>query len=193
MLNWGSIPDWFAAIGTVGALFLGFGILLRERAHSRRAAADAFVTWENRALTFRYPETTKKKRTGRDVPKEDHESVFLIWLESYNSGSSPVIDPGLNSPNDGPHPLSESLVGESHAFTKVSPGEQTYRQIAVTVPALDVGLLVISFTDGSGHRWHRMLKTNRYISDRKYRRMMKHPNWYANKKVSPANIELSLR
>lgn len=38
-IDWGSVPAWFAAVGTVGALFVGL-ILLRNEMRDRRRTAE---------------------------------------------------------------------------------------------------------------------------------------------------------
>ena len=51
-VDWGSVPEWFAAIGTVGALFVALILLRNELADRRRAAevgdhrpADGVFAW----------------------------------------------------------------------------------------------------------------------------------------------------
>jgi hypothetical protein len=41
----GSLADWFSAFGTVGALYLGFIILMRDRRKADQAEATQIVVW----------------------------------------------------------------------------------------------------------------------------------------------------
>src|SRR5262245_18174060 len=43
-VQWGSVADWFAAVGTVGALLLGMVILIRERRKDEQLEATEFFS-----------------------------------------------------------------------------------------------------------------------------------------------------
>lgn len=69
------IADWFAAIGTVGALLLALALLYREIMRGRRAPVDALVVWID---------TVSRPRAG------DVNNWWVYRITAYNSSEAPV-------------------------------------------------------------------------------------------------------
>lgn len=52
-VDWGTAPDWVAAIGTSGSLLLGFPLLARDRLQGERRDAElvlCFIDWPERRM-----------------------------------------------------------------------------------------------------------------------------------------------
>lgn len=58
--EWGSAADWFAALGTIGALFAALWVLRTERTRSQR---------ENAELVIIRAEVTSGRKEGEDVTR----------------------------------------------------------------------------------------------------------------------------
>lgn len=59
-IDWGSVPDWFAAIGTVGALVVALLLLGKELKDRRRAAALADLQPASQVFAWAKPEKARK-------------------------------------------------------------------------------------------------------------------------------------
>ena len=152
--TWGSVPDWFAAVGTVGALFLGLIILTNERKRNRRADADSFATWWVASYE------------GSSVPGSETSGELIVY--ALNSGSLPIqgasllgIDPDSYEPL---HELMKETGGEE--METIDPGERI-KYVLTFDRAPDVNKFYVRFADGRGHLWHRQLKGNKYVSRKK--------------------------
>jgi len=139
-LNWGSVADWFAAVGTVGALIFGFLLFANERRQARRAAADAFVIW-----------SVSQSRAADGRPEID----FYF----HNAGTAPVFDPALTAkPNRHGYQVFAHLTVDA---APLLPGQHGHARVAFS--HLSEGWnAYLSFTDGSGREWHRNMSTSRY-------------------------------
>lgn len=157
--DWGTVPDWFAAVGTTGALLISAQVLRGEVANRRRAEANQF------SIVARWMEA--------DLPEEPHEpgegSPPYIGFTGRNSGSKPILTAHVDLL------LRDGSVRGVAAFGNVStevlaPGEDVdWGNYFPFDP--EVGELFLSFIDGNGRSWRRSLTTYDYVSDRRWRRL----------------------
>ena len=143
--NWGSAAEWFGAIGTVGALFLGFALLMRELSQAKRRDADSLVTfWQSKSLA---PD-------GR--PQGD--------MTFHHAGTSPVFFPTIVAP---PHEDGTPILGYfKNKGDAVHPGD--HGTVRVTFDNMDdLWAARISFYDGRGRHWLRGLSGGGYIRERR--------------------------
>lgn len=162
-LNWGSVADWFTGLLTAGTLFVAVMILYTDRRSKRRAAADAFSTWQ--------------RLMGTHAVKG--KANFTVEVNSYNAGDRPVPFAIII-----PSPIGEEQWPGNVITTKgpISPGTHDVHEIPLEESYTKTPLLIV-FTDGYGRRWIRGLTTNRYISRRTIRR-----TWRKWGKVHPMNM-----
>ena len=154
--SWGSVPDWFAAVGTVGALFLGLAILLMDRRRARRVDADAFSTWY----------------VQRVASHDEWGMEYGLIVNAHNAGSKPVPVAVVESPRHEPGYTYEFLNG-NESIEPIDPNVSVRRVIDYKDEPPRWEHLIVRFSDSSGHVRQRQLITNRYISQRRYLRMMK--------------------
>jgi hypothetical protein len=157
--NWGSVPDWFAAVGTVGALFLGLLILVRERTRTRREAADSFVTW------WVVSTTQSEQLDGRVVER------YVLVAHAYNAGSGPVpVAFVYSKPKIGDY-VHDWFQNTPH-MKEIAPQEKLQRTIPFSHEP-DLKRIFVRFTDSRGQHWTRGLWDNRYYSMRQAERKMR--------------------
>lgn len=156
-VNWGSAPDWFAAIGTVGTLAATIGIVVADRRRSRRADADAFSTWYIHRL--------------RKLPKRKFEEVTLL-VSAHNGGSRPVPVAVVKSPPNKPDYMDEFIQEEQKAITPIEVGQTISVEIPLPSGNTDRDDILVVFVDGRGKMWFRRLMSGRYVSKRKAARIL---------------------
>ena len=76
--DWGSVPDWVAAVGTVGTLVVALAIIALDRRKEERAHADNLVTWIHPPFFG--------GSTSCPLYAKPH-----LHLHAYNAGSRPVM------------------------------------------------------------------------------------------------------
>jgi hypothetical protein len=146
-MDWGSVADWVAAVGTVGTLMLALTLFARERLLTRRKDADAFVTWLSWA--------TEKTEDG---------DRYLTTLNSYNAGSLPIVRAAVLV-RDNPHLRNLRaipLVGET-GWDIIPPEASVSRKFVGRAAQTNVPVFIV-ITDSSGSYWVRHLQSNRYVS-----------------------------
>lgn len=159
MTDWGSVPEWVAAVGTAGALLVGGWLLLKELREFRlieksRETEDAkkvsgWWKWEVGGNTF--------------SPSEGHwiKVQHGYWLHLRNGSGAPIYDCEIRLvvPSD------ETLQHHGYIYPLIAPGE-TYPS---PVPSSALGLMdveyplepawdawvEVTFTDPEGRRWQR--------------------------------------
>lgn len=137
IVDWGTVPDWFAGVGTVGALIIALVLLKNEMADRKRVAeshdrkpADAIFAWVQ--------------------PRTDAGG----W-EAYvmNRGDGPVYDAVVyyTPLTDPPLPTVESVWGT------IPPGDARPGDRYADHPTDLFGIppVEIEFTDGRGRHWRR--------------------------------------
>lgn len=136
-MNWGSVPDWLAAVGTVGALFVALALLCREMKDRRHAAemadrkpADGVFAWVEPRTDAGGWQTFVLNRSDQPV----YDAVVYF---------TPLTDPPL--------PTVESVWGT------VPPGDPRPGDRFGDHPTDLFGIptVEIEFTDGRGRHWRR--------------------------------------
>lgn len=153
MIAWGTVPDWFAAVGTVGAFAIGLWLLRGEisageqrdreveaRAEDRRREQASLVAlWASGDLVLE-PQRAPNNRT-------------YTSMTVHNASSLPITDvfavvnrPGIQtSPQDG----HRSVLGPGEIIVS-SLASDCQPPYAVPMEALEV-----RFVDAAGRRWVR--------------------------------------
>jgi len=136
-IDWGSMPAWFAAVGTVGALFVAL-ILLRNEMRDR-------------------------KRTAEIADQKPANGIF-VWVEPrtdaggwqtfvHNQSDEPVYDAVVyfTPLTDPPMPTVDSVWGT------IPPREVRPGDLYGDRPADIFGIppVEIEFSDGRGRHWRR--------------------------------------
>ena len=142
-----SLADWVAALGTVGALLLGFAILFREQldrriGHARRVNAWAVEVLPKRDMT----------ESGAIVGMDGKCVVVAV----QNSGVEPAYDVHVwvhhsyspNAPRSGSHERSVLPPGLHEFFVD---GVCLSEGGLAGLPYVDV-----TFRDAGGRRWQRL-------------------------------------
>ncbi|GBE22664.1 MAG TPA: hypothetical protein ENH00_13925 [Actinobacteria bacterium] len=136
-IEWGNVPDWFAAIGTVGTLLVALLLLGNEMRDRRRAAeiadqkpADGVFVWVTPRTDAGGWQTFVHNRS--DEPVYDAVVYFTPLTEA-------------------PMPTVEAVWGT------IPPGETTPGDRYGDRPTDIFGIpaVEIEFTDGRGRHWHR--------------------------------------
>jgi hypothetical protein len=151
-IDWGDVPGWFGAFGTIGAVLFAMLLWRGDRRKSNRAAADAFVSWTH-------------------VIKRSYDSPtgLAVWereIHVYNSGETPIVRAKTFSGQDYPEWFYESFVGEGSNITSSIPPKATG---IVTLPwqrSTTPGHLFLTFIDNVGQQWTRDLVSGKYLSGR---------------------------
>ena len=151
-LDWGTVPDWLAAVGTVGALFFALFLFRHEVSSGRRKDADAFVSW---------------LRTERSAQAsgEWHESIRVFVS---NSGSKPIPRAGfwVRARVDGKELVKFRPLASSGDTQGVSVQDVVNRGAGFNGPIDDFDAYLF-FSDPQGRQWFRNIVTNKYVSERK--------------------------
>lgn len=136
-VDWGNVPGWFAAVGTVGALLVAFWLLRRE---------------------------IDDKRSMADVVDQKPASGVFVWVEprsdaggwqtwATNRSDEPVYGAVVyfTPLTDPPMPTVESVWGT------IPPGEARVGDSYGDHPSDVFGVppVEIEFTDGRGRHWRR--------------------------------------
>lgn len=136
-VDWGSVPEWFAAIGTVGALFVALVLLRNELADRRRAAevadrrpADGIFAWAEPRTDAGGWQTFILNRSDEPI----YDAVVYF---------TPLTDPAI--------PTQESVWGT------IPPGGPKPGDRYGDRPGDLFGIppVEIEFTDGRGRHWRR--------------------------------------
>ena len=162
--SWGTVAEWFAAIGTVGALLLGLLILRNERRLAHRKDADALVTWA--------------RHVHAHLPNGDHSA--FIQVNAHNTGDRPVIDAILmiKDTNVSSKFDRRAIKGLSLDST-VEPKQVVHYGIE---PRMHGALpeLYLDFIDANNVRWLRDVNHNKYVRNRKAARIRKNVTEYVS-------------
>jgi len=156
---WTLIAEWFAAVGTVGALFLGIGLYIREKRDRRHAAADAFVTWHH--LMF--------------IDSGNKPVTWTLTIHAFNGGSTPIPFAIVVAPEGTPTHLHEFLTARDNKMNAIHPGETVEKSISFSEEPY-LGAVFVRFSDSKGRRWIRHLVQNSYISERSFKLIMSKPH-----------------
>lgn len=167
VLWWGSGPaDWLSAIGTTGALALGFVILISDRVRRARSGADAFVTWKM---------TQTSIAPGRPA-------IHLVTVHAYNGGSVPIPYAWVTAPRTHPDHV-EAPMKWTAMVSQISPNEKVERVLEFDHKP-DLRTFWVEFVDGEGRFWRRSLATGKYLGVWTVYRWERHPARKRRRNVS---------
>lgn len=152
-VDWGTVPDWFAAVGTVGAFAATLAILALDRRRSRRAPAEGLVLW-----------TTRKFQS---TPRGDKRSVTV---HAYNTSAGPIPTANVVSKVDGNDYVNEVLSADGDGFKEIAPGSKTAVEINI-VQYVDDSSLYVFFVDYQGGQWVKRVSDGRLFSPKKGRKL----------------------
>jgi hypothetical protein len=151
-VNYGTLPDWLAAIGTVGALAFALVLFARDQEDRRRAQARRVVCW------LVVEPTTSSFRPGIEGPTTtsivgDHLEALL-----HNGSEEPVFDCRVQVDLD---PRQASTAGPDSNWRlvlteRMLPPGRTPRPLwelpGRDLPHANVWMV---FTDANNQRWQR--------------------------------------
>lgn len=174
-VDWGSAPDWFAAVGTVGAFAATIAIIQSERMRRTRAQADAFVTYTSLKWGPRYPIKDLSVRKMKKIEKEEGSLYhWILTLYVHNTSGQPIVRSALRSdPRSGidfhTHQVLESSEDKGLA---IAPGESLSREVRFESNPMGKKFYLF-FTDSDGKSWVREVTSGSYISRRELRSIRK--------------------
>ncbi|MCJ1694646.1 hypothetical protein MT349_02530 [Rathayibacter caricis] len=160
MIEWGSVADWFAAVGTVAAFGLGLLILWRDRMKEERKFADQFMTWFGTTGIVAKPDANGKRPSTVvvQVHNTGHVTIPIALLDSIHRTE--------------PHMLYQ--LGEGDESHVVEPGMKHLRQFKFA-DTINRNEFFVFIKDGTGKVWLRQIETGRYISQAGLKRLQKNP------------------
>lgn len=144
-MDWGSVAEWVAAIGAVGALLLGIGLFARERAITRRKSVDDLITW----------------LSWREVPDREQGVRFETTVHLCNSGSRAVYAPLLFYP-DVRGGYGSEIISEDGRPAMLAPGAEV-RHVVQGSPRNTIARYVLMTSD-EGRVWIRKVDEHRYVN-----------------------------
>ena len=152
-LNWGSVPDWLAAVGTIGAFAATLVILGLDRRRSRRSLAVGLALWTTRSF--------------RSTPGADKQT---LTVHAFNASSGPIPVANVVSNRNGSDCVNEVLTSENAGFSELAPGAKTSVEIEV-MHYVDEAYLFVFFVDHLGGRWAKRVSDGRLFRPARGRRL----------------------
>lgn len=131
-VDWGTVPDWFAAIGTTLAFAVAFAVLLRELVERRNQQARLVLCW-----------LESMGYAG------DGQYVDLVIR---NASTEPVYDMQVSF--DSPIRIESGDIGEDYCTPMVAPGDLRIPGELLSALPLRARCTYV-FTDANGRRWVR--------------------------------------
>lgn len=107
-MNWGTVPDWVAAISTGGALVLALVLFAKDRATRNRQSVDDLITWQT---TIDALDPTSGRTTSQ------------IVAHARNVGTRPVHAPLLLFP-DTRGGYATQIISNDGGPSMIPPGEE---------------------------------------------------------------------
>jgi hypothetical protein len=134
----GTVADWIAAVGTVGALIVALSLLWREQRDRRTAQARLVSTWVSEVAVA----DSSEHPLSVIVQNRSNEPVYAVTIFQFD----PVIHHDVGQP------------GELIFHVEVLPPD-TRLPATDSVPTRmgHLPTLTLYFTDSAGHRWKRHL------------------------------------
>ncbi|GAA5037643.1 hypothetical protein GCM10025738_25950 [Microbacterium fluvii] len=143
-MNWGTIPDWIAAISTGGALILALVLFAKERSARNRQSIDDLITWQT---------TEHVREGGSEVAREQ------IIVHARNVGNRPVRAPLLLFP-DRRGGYATQIISRDGAPTMIPPGEEC-RAVVVGQPR-NPDARYVRLRASDGQLWFRHVDEHHY-------------------------------
>lgn len=152
-INVGSVADWFAALGTIGAVGLSLYLLRREQLE-RRGAEARLVTIKRRLVHYGDPSEEDS------VALEESNVVFSV----YNNGSRPIFDLYVNELiRDGFTEIDDP----QFTMSELGPGERGEHESDFPMRR-DNAEYLARFLDADGRSWFRSLDRQKGLSSEEY-------------------------
>ena len=165
--NWGSVPDWFAAVGTITAVAVALRFGLRDHARLEQERKDAAADRELfRQEQAEQAKALKRRLAGKVTIVVDREwgphpatggpRQHLTW-KVHNGGEEPIsmvsiverLRPGAPGADKAP-------VHIAYTWRAIEAGGQrTHLTDSYRDPSEFETFREVQFTDGSGVRWQR--------------------------------------
>ncbi|MCX5067766.1 hypothetical protein OOJ91_18150 [Micromonospora lupini] len=145
LVDWGSVPDWFGAVGSIASVLVVYLGLRREIRARRRDELRVRAT---------------QARLVSSVTEVRGNSVLRVTVA--NESDAPVLDvtvlPRLVPPDDPDGTPTE--LGAAKQVRRIRGGESSDLFVTVTAEhrlrAADTVLVELTFTDHDGNRWRRI-------------------------------------
>lgn len=166
--DWGSLADWFGAIGTIAAVIvaLGFGLADRQRLKIERAEAaeDRKIFRQERAeqaeeyeRRFAAKVTVHVERVSVPDPEaQDGQRRGIKW-EVHNGGEVPISTVCIvQTLRPGAPGADQTRYQIDHIWRVLKPGQDVEKTVAFDRDSTDYEpFREVWFTDGAGKRWSR--------------------------------------
>ncbi|MEA9985655.1 hypothetical protein [Subtercola sp. RTI3] len=154
--NWGSVADWFAAVGAVAAFALAVYLYWRGQRDKRRATGDEF---SSRMFVQNGP--WLETHAFVVVNNAGEHPIYLASIRS-KPGAETSVDQSFTQARE----LTEQLRSD-HGV--INPKQRLIEDIPLSSRVTDPQLYLV-FSDSFSKSWARDLTTGKYISSRKIRR-----------------------
>jgi hypothetical protein len=142
MVAWGTVPDWTAAVGTVGSL-VGLTIgLMQERSRRRQDEASAA-----RERADREASQARLVSTSLRITNDSVGARLLVLV--VNDSEAPIYDVEATMLQDGGLPFAR------WSCDRVGPHNNETGDIRPSGQAPATADVAVTFTDNNGLRWQR--------------------------------------
>jgi hypothetical protein len=174
--DWGTVPDWLAAFGTLAAFFVALRLLAKELAARREQEEDRrteqarlVAAW----MTSKWASETEVRhsivmRNGSDEPIFDGLCVPVPNTSRYASDPLTLLEPG--------RPEGTNMMFDYVLTFQILPPHEM-RESDLPLPELWTSpwnvAIGLSFTDAAGRRWKRYPDGRLVEPDRPRRRSRK--------------------
>ena len=142
--SWGTLPDWLAAFGTVGAFVAGLRLLRKELDTRREAVEDRRRAQARLVSAWVSP---ARVRTGLEPEEVD----FGHTLTARNGSDEPVHNVMVKL-----YRMRQPQENAGAFYFDVLPPQSTEERSFVRDPGGLPWLLVSWFTDAQGYSWERL-------------------------------------
>lgn len=157
---WGTLPDYLAAAGTVGAFIAGLR-LLRKELEARRddvedrrsAQARLVAAWVSPTPPGMDPDTSKPRTEWTEfyilTRNGSSEPITRVWVEARGKAGKVIF-----SKSDKPIQRPRQDTDRVHAYEVIAPNTIATRRFEVAKRPIPYEVEIV-FTDSAGHRWKR--------------------------------------
>ncbi|MET4620424.1 hypothetical protein ABIE18_001873 [Arthrobacter sp. 2762] len=166
--DWGSVPDWLAAVGTIGAVTIALrfglrdGVRLAEERRESKADRELFRQQQSEEAEARKRRLAAKVTVIADRspsgfhPEMGEARQYVAWTV-HNGGDEPISMVSVVQRLRTGAPGADTAPTEiSHTWSMIEPGASR----SITTPIYDDPRNFerereVQFTDGAGQRWQR--------------------------------------
>jgi hypothetical protein len=178
--DWGSVPDWLAALGTVAAFAVALQLLAKELEVRREAEEDR---------------RSEQARLVSAWPQDPFWEQGQTWLPVAirNGSSEPVYQVrAVMVPPESPYASDPEVATADVNKVRVrreivAPGQLTIAHFGIEALNVVPGPISVSFIDAAGRRWKRYPDGRLVETDRPWRRSNQndYSAWIAGWRTSP--------